>query len=145
MRIFIMLIVLPILAASVSSCNSRSTDKNPLARHILAYSGSVSQSWNPCLTWEVNAFQYWWIVQYFSVEFWVLFVCFTFMFLMPCRVFWMSKLKYDLMTTTVLFVPSSLFKQVVWIQIGVPSEFPRKRWRCSVYFVLSLEDFKLHI
>jgi len=52
-----MLIFLPVLGASISSLNlnSRSTDWNALARHVLAYSDSVWWSWDPCFT-----FFLWW-------------------------------------------------------------------------------------
>lgn len=46
----------------------------------------------------------------------VLSLCITFAFLMPCRVFSMVKLKYDLMTAT------DVLLKVVWMKISVPAE-----------------------
>lgn len=57
----------------------------------------------------------------------VLSLCITFAFLMPCRIFSVVKLKYDLMTAT------DVLLEVVWMKISVPAELPRKCWQCSSF------------
>lgn len=67
----------------------------------------------------------------------VLSLCITFAFLMPCRIFSMVKLKYDLMTAT------DVLLKVVWMKISVPAEFQESVNSVPVLSVFSPEYFKL--